>query len=222
MKHLIEKIQSLPKSLYVCMRFFPLLQALRIPILVRYNTKLKSLSGSVKFNSGGVRTAMLTIGFGQVGIVDEKYERSIIQIGGKLILNGKVNLGTGSKLCVTKTGILTIGDNFINTAKTTIICDNKITIGNNVLVSWDTLIMDTDWHSVMNTITNETFSCVGEISIGNNVWLGCRAVVLKNSCIPDGCIVAANALVNKSFVTRQTLLAGNPAKERKQNITRKL
>lgn len=53
MKHLIEKIQSLPKSLYVCMRFFPLLQALRIPILVRYNTKLKSLSGSVKFNSGG-------------------------------------------------------------------------------------------------------------------------------------------------------------------------
>lgn len=165
---------------------------------------------------------MLTIGFGQVGIVDKKYERSIIQIGGKLILNGKVNLGTGSKLCVTKTGILTIGDSFINSAKTTIICDNQITIGNNVLVSWDTLIMDTDWHSVMNTITNETFSCVGEISIGNNVWLGCRAVVLKNSCIPDGCIVAANALVNKSFVTRQTLLAGNPAKERKQNITRKL
>ena len=82
--------------------------------------------------------------------------------------------------------------------------------------------MDTDWHSVMNTITNETFSCVGEILIGNDVWLGCRAVVLKNSCIPDGCIVAANALVNKSFVTRQTLLAGNPAKERKQNITRKL
>ena len=69
----------------------------------------------------------------------------------------------------------------------------------------------------MNTITNETFSCVGEFSIGNNVWLGWRAVVLKNSCIPDGCIVAVNALVNKSFVTRQTLLAGNPAKERKHN-----
>lgn len=221
MKHLIEKILSLPKSIYVSMKFFPFSQALRIPILVRYNTKLTSLSGTVKFNSGG-RTAMLTIGFGQVGIVDKKYERSIIQIGGKLILNGKVSLGTGSKLCVTKTGILTIGDNFINTAKTTIICDNQITIGNNVLVSWDTLIMDTDWHSVMNTITNETFSCVGKITIGNNVWLGCRAVVLKNSCIPDGCIVAANALVNKSFVTRQTLLAGNPAKERKQNITRKL
>lgn len=46
---------SLPKSLYVSMKFlfFPILQALRIPILVRYDTKLTSLSGIVKFNSGG-------------------------------------------------------------------------------------------------------------------------------------------------------------------------
>ena len=155
---------------------------------------------------GGVKTAMLTIGFGQVGIIDKKYERSIVQIGGTLILNGKVYFGTGSKLCVTRNGILTIGDNFVNTAKTTLICDNKTTIGDNVLVSWDTLIMDTDFHSVMNTITDETYPCVGEITIGNNVWLGCRAVVLKNSVIPDGCIVAANSLVNKAFHQTQTLL----------------
>lgn len=55
MKHLIEKILSLPKSIYVSMKFFPFSQALRIPILVRYNTKLTSLSGTVKFNSGGGR-----------------------------------------------------------------------------------------------------------------------------------------------------------------------
>ena len=44
---------SLPKSLYVSMKFlfFPILQALRIPILVRYDTKLTSLSGIVKINS---------------------------------------------------------------------------------------------------------------------------------------------------------------------------
>lgn len=44
---------SLSKSLYVCMKFFPILQALRIPMLVRYDTKQTSLSGIVKFNSGG-------------------------------------------------------------------------------------------------------------------------------------------------------------------------
>lgn len=164
---------------------------------------------------------MLTIGFGQVGCVDEKYERPIMQIDGTIILNGKVNLGTGCKLCVTKNGTLSIGDNFINTAKTTIICDNDIVIGNNVLVSWDTLIMDTDWHPVYNTNTNEVYPYIGTISIGNNVWLGCRSVVLKNSVVPDGCIVAANALVNRVFETENTLLAGCPAIERKQNITRK-
>lgn len=53
MKHLIENILSLPKSLYVSMKFFPLVQAIRLPILVRYDTKLISLSGTVRFNSGG-------------------------------------------------------------------------------------------------------------------------------------------------------------------------
>lgn len=74
-----------------------------------------------------------------MGCVDEKYERPIMQIDGTIILNGKVNLGTGCKLCVTKNGTLSIGDNFINIAKATIICDNDIVIGNNVLVSCDTL-----------------------------------------------------------------------------------
>lgn len=222
MKQTIEKILSIPKSLYVSWKFFPLPQAIRIPILVRYNTKLVDLRGTVKINSGGVKTALLTIGFGSVGFVDNKYERSVIQLGGTLILNGKVNFGTGSKLCVTKNGTLTIGDNFVNTAKTTIVCDNNISIGNNVLVSWDTLIMDTDWHSVTDTNTNEVYPCVGKISIGDNVWLGCRAVVLKNSIIPNGCVVAANTLVNRVFDNDNTLLAGSPAQEKKHNITRKL
>lgn len=43
---------SLPKSLYVCMKFIPIPPALRIPMLVRYDTKQTSLSGIVKFNSG--------------------------------------------------------------------------------------------------------------------------------------------------------------------------
>ena len=164
---------------------------------------------------------MFTIGFGQVGVVDKKYERPIMQISGTIILKGKVNLGTGCKLCVTKNGTLVFGDNFINTAKTTIICDNYIVIGNNVLVSRDTLIMDTDWHPVYNTSTKEVYPYVGIISIGDNVWLGCRSVVLKNSVVPNGCVIAANALVNRAFEKENTLLAGCPAIERKQNITRK-
>lgn len=83
------------------------------------------------------------------------------------------------------------------------------------------LVMDTDWHPVYNTNTNEVYPYIGTISIGNKVWLGRRSVGLKKSVVPDGCIVAANALVNRVFETENTLLADCPAIERKQNITRK-
>lgn len=53
MKHLAEKLFSLPKSLYVSMKLFPIHQAFRIPILVRFNTKLTCLTGNVKIKSGG-------------------------------------------------------------------------------------------------------------------------------------------------------------------------
>lgn len=49
----LEKILSIPKSFWVSLHFFPLKDAIRLPILVRYNTKLNSLKGAVISNSGG-------------------------------------------------------------------------------------------------------------------------------------------------------------------------
>lgn len=49
----VEKLLSLPKSLYVGFRLFGFKDALRLPILVRYNTKLLSLNGLIKVNQGG-------------------------------------------------------------------------------------------------------------------------------------------------------------------------
>lgn len=63
-------------------------------------------------------------------------------------LNREVAFGHGSRICATKNGTLSIGKHFINTTITTIVCDNNITFGNNVLVSWDTLVMDTDWQAM--------------------------------------------------------------------------
>ncbi len=48
MKPIIEKILSIPKSLYVSIRLFPLQDALKLPCLVRYNTKILDLNGQIK------------------------------------------------------------------------------------------------------------------------------------------------------------------------------
>ena len=43
----IEKILSIPKSFWVSLHFFPLKDALKLPVLVRYNTSLMSLKGKI-------------------------------------------------------------------------------------------------------------------------------------------------------------------------------
>lgn len=218
MKFSFEKIISIPKSLYVSFRLFPFQNAWRMPILVRYNCKLQSLHGIININ-GGVKTAILQIGFGHVGVFDKTYERSIIEINGRIELKGETHFGHGSRICVTRNGILRIGKHFSNTAMMTIICDEKIEIGDDVTVSWNTLVMDTDWHTTLNTLTNETRPHKGAIRIDNKVWLCTRCVILKGSSIAEGCIIGANAVICGRFSTPHSLIAGNPATERKHNIT---
>lgn len=162
---------------------------------------------------------MLRIGFGSVGIYDKKYSRTIITIKGSVILNGRCSLGHGSVLSVQKGARVTFGDNFCNTAEGKIVCKSNITFGNNVMTSWETLIMDTDWHSIQNTQTNEVYSCSKPIVIGDNVWIGTRCIILKGSIIPNGCVVGANTLCTKQFIEEDSVIAGNPAKVCKKNVT---
>lgn len=79
--------------------------------------------------------------------------------------------------------------------------------------------MDTDWHSIQNTITGEIYPDTKEIIIGNNVWIGTRSVILKGSVIPDGCIIGANTLCSKYFSETESVIAGNPARICKSNVT---
>lgn len=217
-----EKILSIPKSFYVCIKLLPFRQALRLPIIVRYNCLLLSTKGTMEIY-GNVRRGMINIGFERIGIFDKKYQRSILQIDGKIIIKGaKIIFGQGAKICIMNNGTLILGKNFTNTGELQIVCNKKIDIKDNVLVSWDTLIMDTDFHQTIN-IEDNTTSCIdGAISIGNNVWIGARCTILKNSSIPNGCIIAANTCCNKKYQEANCILAGTPAKIQKRNITRKI
>lgn len=49
----LDKILSIPKSLWVCLHFFPFKKAIKLPVLVRYNTICKSLKGSIVTNYSG-------------------------------------------------------------------------------------------------------------------------------------------------------------------------
>lgn len=220
----IEYIISLVKSLYVCLRLLPIKQAFQLPILVRYNVKCSNLSGNIKLNCPPqcIRAGMIKVGFGDVGIIDSKYQRTILQISGQVCFEGSAFFGHACRISVGKNGCLKIGDMFRNSAGMALICDKDVVIGKNVLVSWDTTITDTDYHSVVDTSKHIVYPDKKEIRIGDRVWLGMGATVLKGVTIPAGTIVAAKAVVTKSVCTENCMVAGNPAMIKKYNVNRKL
>jgi acetyltransferase-like isoleucine patch superfamily enzyme len=52
---------------------------------------------------------------------------------------------------------------------------------------------------------------VGNVIIGNDVWIGSKAIILKGTNVGDGAIIGAGSLVTKS-IPPYAIVAGNPAK----------
>jgi serine acetyltransferase len=54
-------------------------------------------------------------------------------------------------------------------------------------------------------------SCKGDITVGNDVWIGAKSTIMSGVKIGDGAIVAAGALVTKD-VEPYSIVGGNPAR----------
>jgi len=145
---------SIPKSFYVSARLTSFRSAFKLPCFVRYNVRLKSLKGRMVVD-GNCRKGLFKFGFGDIGIFDEKCDRSILEVNGTLALKGCVNIGLGSRISIGPVGVLTIGDGLNITAATTIVCFNSISIGDGCLISWQTIIMDTDFHQSSQNSSSE-------------------------------------------------------------------
>jgi len=60
----------------------------------------------------------------------------------------------------------------------------------------------------------------GNITIGNDVWIGHDATILPGVCIGDGAIIAAKSVV-ATDVAPYAIVAGNPAKEVRKRFNNK-
>ena len=67
-----------------------------------------------------------------------------------------------------------------------------------------------DWSVLKGEYGTVLGSC-GEVSIGNNCFIGMHSTILKGVHIGDNCIIGANSLVNRD-VPSGYVAAGNPAK----------
>ena len=79
-----------------------------------------------------------------------------------------------------------------------------IALGENVMLSWDDLVMDSDFHPIREGAMEKSVS--RPIMIGDDVWVGCRTTILKGCTVPDGCIVAANSTVTRTYQEKHCLI----------------
>lgn len=137
----------------------------------------------------------------------EKHIEFVIKKKGKIVIGKKANFRTGVHLRAQNGGCLTIGNNFFANNNVSITALESVTIGDNVRMANNVVIVDHD-HDYKND--NSKF-LTAAVSIGDNVWIGANAVILRGVTIGDNAVVAAGSVVNKD-VPEGTLVGGVPAK----------
>jgi acetyltransferase-like isoleucine patch superfamily enzyme len=130
----------------------------------------------------------------------------IVHRGGTCTVEETFTLYSGGSIEVVEGAHLSLGGGYANNGAA-IVCFKEITIGRDVAIGPEVFIRDSDSH----VISGSGRSSTEPIRIGDRVWIGARAVILKGVTIGDGAIVAAGSVVTKD-VAPGTLVAGVPAK----------
>lgn len=207
---------GLPKTVAFNFRYLPLHQAIRLPVLVSHRVAIFNFGGSVTLR-GPARPATVLLGFGANGAFDFRRERSVWQVAGDVCFDGPARLGNGFKLSLAEGAQVRFGEGFVLSAESQIVSRCSITFGRDCLVSWDVLILDSDFHPVISA-DGRASAREAPIAFGDRVWVGARSTVLKGVTLGTDVVVAAGAVVTRSEERNEVLIGGNPAEVLRKEV----
>ncbi len=145
-----------------------------------------------------------------------RYPGSFISIGSRCSFRSDAysNLIGVSRKCIISThdekAQIIIGSN-CGFSGTVIGAKEKIIIGNDVLCGANTLITDFDWHGIEPNRRRNYNGDSKEVIIGNNVFIGQGAVILKGVTIGDNSVIGANSVLTRN-IPANVIAGGNPCK----------
>ncbi len=199
------------RALYLNLKFNKNVDLSRL-ILINKDVELSLASSSNIVVEKGAR---LNFGFFTHIFSKRRNSKLILEEDASFVLTGKAMIQSGAMIFVGRGKTLKIGRSTF-TSNIKILAHDDITIGDNCIFGWECQIFSGDGHPIYQeeSIINKDVPVV----IEDNVWVGSRALILKGVRVGKGSIVAAGAVVTKN-VPPNCIVAGNPAKVVKENIS---
>ena len=148
----------------------------------------------------------------------QRHRRSQIRIGHDMNLRSTPRsnpLGANHPVIIStrRAGAqLTIGDDFGMTGGS-LVCDERISIGDRVWVGANAVITDTDFHPLDPQLrrVRPLDAATAPVEIGADVFIGMNALILKGVRIGERAVVGAGSVVSRA-VPAGAVVAGNPAR----------
>ncbi len=134
---------------------------------------------------------------------------------GRVSFGDNVHLGPGVR--VHCSGALELGADINSNAGAAFFCAKRIQVGRGSLLAWNVTVMDHDYHAIMQD--GAAVNAPSDIEIGDAVWLGANATILKGVRIARGGVVGASAVVHGEFAEENCVMAGNPARIIRRGVT---
>lgn len=103
-----------------------------------------------------------------------------------------------------------VGDDFFANYNCTILDENEVRIGNNCMMAPESMIC-TAFHDVEPQGRLEHRGMASPVHIGDNVWIGAKAIILPGVTVGNNVVIGAGAVVTKD-VPDNVVVGGNPAK----------
>ena len=151
------------------------------------------------------------------GAVQIRRDGGAVRVGRDCLIEGRLVAETADSR-------IEIGNNVYVGGGTIVASVASISIGDDVLISYQCLISDSDNHSVRYSIRKKdladwrdggrhdwTTTVTRPVTIGRGVWLGARVIVLKGVNIGEGAVIGAGSVVTRD-VPAWSVAGGNPAR----------
>ena len=124
-----------------------------------------------------------------------------IELGRKsyLKLSKLVKARSGVKIKIRDNAHVEIGEGTSFNYDCMVVSHDKIKIGNNVQFGPHVYIYDHDHDYRAKDGLEKLKYKTGPVTIGNNVWIGANAIILRDTFIGDNCVVGAGTVVKGNF-----------------------